>query len=69
MTYTRSACRVACPGEEIDQLIEHTSTGLMTREESIRMWQKTYDSREDAAYAIGLCRPCVEAIVDLGFED
>ena len=55
--------------EEIDQLIEHNRSGLMTREESVRLWEKTYDGQDDSAELMQLCRPCVDAIADVAFKN
>lgn len=51
-------------GEEIDALIDNGRHSRISREESIRLWEGTYEGQEDATELIELCCNCVEVIVD-----
>ena len=63
--------RYACFGTsdtEIDALIDNGRHSTISREESICLWEQTYEGQENAAELMELCRDCVEAIADAGFS-
>ena len=53
---------------EIDQLIDNAHQSTISREESIALWEQTYRGQPNAAELMELCRDCVDAIVDAGFD-
>lgn len=55
-------------GDEVDALIDNARHSTISRENSVRLWEQTYQGQENAAELMQLCRDCVEAICDAGFD-
>lgn len=54
--------------DEVDALIDNARHSTISREESIALWEQTYRGESNAAELMELCRDCVRAIVDAGFD-
>ena len=55
--------------DEVDTLIDNVRHDGLTREEHIQLFEETYINPSKLKKARDLCIPCVEAVLDMAFED